>query len=136
MTLSVEIIENTNSSDSNIEEKFLEENKSGLDLPKQDSFHNDNSKSSGASFSFHSIDKTAKIPPSKVLNVFNAINRCTQADVIKSVIEPEPVKMIGNRFKDRKPSSDMLNLRKQVSSAVFTTIEPLKEYRERPDGPI
>jgi len=67
LALSVEIIENSNSSDSNLEPKDIDNESVGkqdLDVPKQDSFNAENVKSSGASFSSHSLDRTSKLPTS------------------------------------------------------------------------
>ena len=68
------------------------------------------------------------MPQSQI--AFSAVmTNCTQANVIKAVTQKEPIKMAGGRLKDRHPSVGKLQLRKQVSSAAFTTLEPLKEFK-------
>ena len=76
--------------------------KTNLEAPKQESFNNGTYKSSGASFSSHSMDVTAKMPTSKI--TFSTMSNCAQVNVIKSVTQQDPVKVTGGRFKDRHPS--------------------------------
>ena len=83
MGLSVEIIENTNSSDANLETKDIDESsvqgKRNLDVPKE-SFKEDNTKSSGASFSSHSQERTAAMPHSKIAFSTVCMSNCSQAN--------------------------------------------------------
>ena len=79
------------------------------------------------------MDVTPTMPTSKI--AFNTVSNCAQVNVIKSVIRQDSVKVADKRF-NRNPSVGKLQLRKQVSSAAFATIEPLKEFKTRPDGPI
>jgi len=104
----------------------------------QANVNNENSKSSGASFSSHSHDWAAKIPESQIVFSTVCMSSSSQVNVIKAVTQQEPVKVADVRVKERHPSTGNqgLQLRKQVSSAVFNTIEPLKEFKERPQGPI
>ena len=116
-----------------MESKGFEDIDQPSEAPKPEVYTAAATKSSGASFSSHSMDVTPTMPTSKV--AFNTVSNCAQVNVIKSVIRQDSVKVADKRF-NRNPSVGKLQLRKQVSSAAFATIEPLKEFKTRPDGPI
>lgn len=116
-----------------MESKGFEDIEQSEEPPKPEVYTGAATKSSGASFSSHSMDLTPTMPTSKAN--FNTLSNCAQVNVIKSVVRQDSVKVTDTRF-NRNPSVGKLQLRKQVSSAAFATIEPRKEFKKRPDGPI
>ena len=78
------------------------------------------------------MDVTPTMPSSRP---YSTISTCAQVNVIAAVSKQDSVKVTNGRF-NRNPSVGKLQLRKQVSSAAFATLEPLKEFKNRPTGPI